>query len=133
MKKATKRYAVGTLLALAAGYVAGVLTAPKSGRETRQDIKDTTARGINAAEKELKSLHTQLAEVLGQAKDRAGTASGNAKTELDNAIETAKAAKEKAREILSAIHEGDAEDKELQRAIRDSKKALDHLRTYLAK
>lgn len=30
---------VGTLVAAAAGLVAGILTAPKSGKETRSDIK----------------------------------------------------------------------------------------------
>lgn len=133
MNKSTKRFAIGTLIAVGVGYLAGILTAPKAGKETRKDIKDTTSRGINAAEKELKQLHTQLADVLGQAKDRASSASGKTKDNLTDAMDTAKQAKEKAREILSAIHEGDADDKELQRAIRDSRKALDHLRTYLAK
>ena len=38
--KITKKVLIGTALGLAAGYVAGILTAPKSGKETRQDIKD---------------------------------------------------------------------------------------------
>ncbi len=34
-----KKLAIGALIGAAAGLVAGVLTAPKSGRETRDDIK----------------------------------------------------------------------------------------------
>ncbi len=34
-----KKIAIGTAIGLAAGYVTGILTAPKSGKETRQDIK----------------------------------------------------------------------------------------------
>lgn len=35
----SKRFAMGALVGLAAGVIAGMLTAPKSGRETREDIK----------------------------------------------------------------------------------------------
>jgi gas vesicle protein len=131
MKKSTKRLAVGTLVAVAAGYIAGILTAPKSGKETRKDIKDTAARSITVAEKELKQLHTELADLLGKAREQAGKASGKAKTELNSAIESSKVAKEKAREILSAVHEGDTDDKDLKKAITEAKNAIDHLKTYL--
>jgi len=45
----------------------------------------------------------------------------------------AKVAKEKAREILSAVHEGDADDKDLKKAVDEASKAVAHLRTYLKK
>lgn len=133
MKKSTKRIAVGTVVAAAAGYVAGILTAPKSGKETRKDIKDTTAKGITAAEKELKQLHTELNELLRKAKEQTDKVSGRAKEEFDSAVEVSKQAKEKARVILSAIHEGDADDKDLKKAITEAKKATEHLKSYLSK
>jgi len=40
-KDTGKKVALGALIAASVGYVAGVLTAPKSGKETRQDIKNT--------------------------------------------------------------------------------------------
>jgi gas vesicle protein len=40
-----KRVAIGSGIAAAAGFVAGVLTAPKSGKETRADIKTATNKG----------------------------------------------------------------------------------------
>lgn len=131
MKHATKRLAVGTLIAAAAGYVAGILTAPKSGRETRQDIKDTTAKAISEAEKQLKKLHTELNDLLEQVKSGADKAKGEAKKDFDAAIDFAKQAKEKARDILSAVHEGDADDKDLKQAVQDAQKAVDHLKTFL--
>ena len=133
MKHTTKRFALGTLVAAVSGYVAGVLTAPKSGKETRKDIKDAAVKGKSEAEKQLKKLHTELGDVIDQAKTRADQAKGKVKGELDSAIDVTKAAKEKVREILSAVHEGDAEDKELKKAIAEAAKAVDHLKTYLTK
>ena len=39
----------------------------------------------------------------------------------------------KVREILSALHEGDAEDQDLKRAIKNAKSSLEHLKDYLNK
>lgn len=130
---AAKKIAIGTAVAGLAGYVAGILTAPKSGKETRKDIKDTASKSVKEAEKQLKQLHTELDKVLNEAKGKGSDLSDKAKKELDKVVGTAKTSKEKAREVLSAIHEGDAEDKELQKAIKDATKAIDHLKTYLKK
>jgi hypothetical protein len=35
--------------------------------------------------------------------------------------------------MLSALHEGSAEDKDLKKAIKDANNALEHLRDYLKK
>ncbi|HUD10704.1 MAG TPA: YtxH domain-containing protein [Candidatus Saccharimonadales bacterium] len=126
-----KKIAVGTVLVAAAGYVAGVLTAPKSGKETRKDIKDKTTKTISEAEKELKKLHTQLSQIITRAKATADKLSGKAKKDLDGAVTKAAAAKEKTRQLLSALHEGDAEDKDLQKAISEADKAVMHLKSFL--
>lgn len=131
--KTAKRFAVGTLLAAAAGYVAGILTAPKSGKETRQDIKETVERTYTAAEKELKKLHTELAEALDEAKKKVTELKGTAQANMEKAIDAAMIAKEKARELLSAVHEGDAEDKDLKKAVDEAGKAVKHLKTFLKK
>jgi len=133
MKDSTRRFAIGAMIAGIAGYLAGLLTAPKSGRETRQDIKDTTARGMREAERQLKRLHTELNDVLAEASERAEKLSGLAREEFDVAVDATRLAKEKARQILSAVHEGRAEDKELEKAIKDAQKAVSHLKDYLKK
>jgi gas vesicle protein len=133
MDKWTKRFAIGTVVAAAAGYVAGILTAPKSGQETRQDIKDAAERTYTAAEKELKALHTELSQLMDKARTHGAQLNGAAKENLEKAIGVASNAKEKTRELLSAIHEGGADDKDLQKAIKEAGKAVDHLKTYLKK
>lgn len=133
MGKTAKKFAIGTIIAAAAGYVAGILTAPKSGKETRKDIKDTATKTVTEAEKQLKKLHTELNTVIGRAKDEASTIKGKAREDLDAAISKTYAVKEKAREVLSAVHEGKADDKELKKAIDEATKSIDHLKKYLAK
>ncbi len=38
------KFALGAVVAAAAGFVAGILTAPKSGKETRDEIKDKAVK-----------------------------------------------------------------------------------------
>lgn len=128
-----KRFAVGTLIAGAAGYVAGILTAPKSGKETRKDIKDAKDRTISEAEKQLKRAHTELNDLIDQAKERGEDLRGRGKSQLDDATSMASSAKGKVREMISAVREGEAEDRELQKAMKDASKAIDHLKKYLKK
>ena len=128
-----KRLAVGSTVAAVAGYVAGILTAPKSGKETRGDIKDTADKGFAEAEKDLKKLHTELDKTIKEAKVASDKAGVKAKKELGELIDKAKDTKEKAREVLSAIHEGDAEDKDLKKAVKDAGNSIKHLRQYLKK
>ena len=131
-KNTFKKLAIGTAVAAAAGYIAGILTAPKSGRETREAVKDAADKTVSNAERQLKQLHTQAGELIAETKKHSGELHGRAKTNAQAAIEAAWAAKEKAREILSAVHEGEAEDKDLQRAITEITKAIGHLKKYLA-
>jgi len=131
--KTGKKIAIGTIIAAAAGYVAGILTAPKSGKETRSDIKDAASHGLVEAEKQLKKLHTELSGLLNRAREVASTLKGTAREDLEKSMEAAKVAKEKAREILSAVHEGDAQDEDLKVAIAQTKEAVEHLESFLSK
>jgi gas vesicle protein len=128
-----KKIALGGTIAAAVGYVAGVLTAPKSGKETRTDIKAAADRGMAEAEKDLKHLHTELDSVIKDAKAKSDDVSKKAQKELSELVDKAKDTKEKVREMLSALHEGDAEDQDLKRAITNANSALDHLRDFLKK
>ena len=55
---------------------------------------------------------------------------GRTKSNVEDAIKKAQESKEKVRLVLSAIHEGDAEDKDLKIAIGQSSNALDHLKKF---
>ncbi len=130
-KEVGKKVAIGAAVAGVVGYVAGVLTAPKSGKETRQDIKNTAIKAKTEAEKKLKVLHSELNERLIEAKKKGAKLSGKAREEFDKVVDSADSVREKVREILSALHEGDADDPELKQALKDAKDALKHLEKYV--
>ena len=132
-KGTAKKMAVGAAVAAAAGYVAGILTAPKSGKETRQDIKDAAAKTKDEAEKQVKKLHDEIDDLASKAKSKAGSLSDKARDEIDILVGKAKESKAKAHELVSGLKSGDSPDKDLQKAINDAKKAVEHLRNYLAK
>ncbi len=133
MSKTTRKLAASALIAGVVGYVAGILTAPKSGKDTRQDIKENVNKGWVEVEKQLKTVHTELAKKVDELKVSGNNLTGKAKDELNDLLAKTKDSKEKVREMLSAIHEGDAEDEDLQNALSDANAALDHIRTYLKK
>lgn len=133
MKNPAKKLAIGTLFAAAAGYIAGILTAPKSGKETRDEIKASAQHAWSEGEKQLKQLHTELNTVLNQARQESVKLKGAAQKQYEESLDNAKKVKEKARVLLSAIHEGDTEDKDLQNAIKEAKTAIEHVKSYLKK
>ncbi len=133
MRKSTKRIAIGSVVAATAGYVAGILTAPKSGKQTRKDIQQATLKAKAEAEKKLKVLHSELGDLITKGSTQASKLTASTKKELVQILAGAQLTKEKAREILSAVHEGDADDKDLQKAVKDAAKAVDHLKKYLGK
>jgi gas vesicle protein len=124
-------FAIGALLTAVAGYVAGLLTAPKSGRETRADIKNKAEGAVAATERELKKLHTELTDVIDEVSDRLGSLKN--RKDVGDALERGRDAKQKAREVLSLLHDGETDDKELKKAIADATKAIEHLRDFLRK
>lgn len=133
MSDKSKKFAIGAILATFAGYVAGILTAPKSGKETRQDIKEATVQARTQAERKLKELHSELDTLIEKGKSTLTTLKDKAQEELRDVLGQAQTAKEKARTVLSVMHEGKAEDKDLQKAIEEVGKAIEHLKTYVKK
>jgi len=131
MKKTTEKFAIGTAIAAAAGYIAGILTAPKSGKNTRIDIHSTSAKKRSVAEHKLKSVHSELSELIDLSRESAEKLQTKAGVKVSSIITTAQIAKDKAREMLSAAHEGGADDEDLQNAINDVNKAITHLKKYI--
>lgn len=126
-----KKFAIGTVVAGAAGYIVGVLSAPRAGKKTRQDIKNSAGRNVSDLERQLKELHTELGQLVDGAKGK--DLSEAAKKKFATALDGAKTTKDKLREVLSAIHEGEADDQELDNALKDAKHALDHLKSFINK
>jgi gas vesicle protein len=133
MNKEGRKVAVGAVIAAAAGYVAGILTAPKSGKETRKDLQNVAVKAKTEGEKKLKVLHSELGDLIEEGKKKSKDLASTAKGEFNEALAKAQRAKDKAREVLSALHEGDSEDQDLKKAINNSKKAIDNLKAYLKK
>lgn len=133
MSKDGRKVAVGALIAAGVGYAAGLLTAPKSGKDTRKDIQGAAAAAKAQAEKSLKGLHSELAELVETGKHKAKDVKDLARKDLEAAVTKGQHAKEKVREILSALHEGDADDKDLKKAVTEATKAVEHLKKYVGK
>lgn len=133
MTKRKGNMALGGLILAGLGYVAGLLTAPKSGKDTRKDIQDGVSKAKTEAEKKLKQLHAELGELVDKGKAAAKDLGDKAKQELDAAVAKAQTAKDKAKEVLSGVHEGELDDKDLQTAIADATEAVDHLKKYVSK
>ncbi len=133
MGKIAKRLAIGAAVAGAAGYLAGLLTAPKSGKETRAELKQSGVASMSEVEKQLKLLHTELGKLVDETKDTSNDMSDKAQKEFKKLVESAKDSKEKLREVISAIHEGEAADKDLNDALSDAQHAIEHIKDYLKK
>jgi gas vesicle protein len=132
-KNTVRNFAIGAAISAVAGYLAGILTAPKSGKDTRTDIRNKAEAGYAAAEKELKKLHTDLTDAINEVTDRLTALKGKGDKEVDAALKKAQEAKQKAREVLSTVHEGEAQDEDLRKAIKDATDAIAHLRVFLKK
>jgi gas vesicle protein len=133
MGKKERNLAMGAIAGAGVGYLVGILTARKSGKETRKDIANATLAAKNQAEKKIKSLHTNLVELLKEGEALLKSTKSNAKAGFINALERAKLARDNTRDVLSAIHEGDADDKDLKEAITQANNAIEHLKDYLNK
>lgn len=67
---------LGTVVGAIAGFVTGVLVAPKSGKETRQDIKNTATKTKDT-----------VVEEAGKAKDFAEKTAGDVKNKAEAVID----------------------------------------------
>ncbi len=91
------------MIAAGIGYVAGLLTAPKSGKETRKDIQHAAVKAKKEAEVTLKTIHKELDDTIIKAKDLSSKVSEAARDELNTLTGAAKETRQKVRELLSAF------------------------------
>ena len=127
------KYALGALIAGVGGYIVGVLTAPKSGKDTREDVKQIAVHKVREAEKNLKKVHTELNTLVTEVQKTSTDITSKASEELRAAINKALIVKERARHALSSVHDGDTDDNELQSAIDEATRAIDNLRKITTK
>jgi len=130
-KHAGRKLAIGAALAGAVGYVSGILTAPKSGRETREDIADKAEDVKEGAEEQLQNAHDELGELVQTAKNKSVALGSKARVEFNEAVVAAKDAQNKAAHVLKAVRAGQADDPALNKAIKQAKQAQKNLSKYL--
>jgi len=126
-----KKVAVGSAIAGAVGYLAGILTAPKSGKETRGDLVDKAGDVKDSAEDQLASLNEELKELIKSTKVKTVSLSSTARAEFNEAVMHAKDAQNKATQVLKAVKNGEANDPDLNKAVKQSKQAVKNLAKYL--
>lgn len=133
MKKGIKKWAAGAALAGVIGYIAGIVTAPKSGQETREDIKKATSGAVSQSEKQLKGLYLSLDELTKNAVLKSKSMRDAGKKELNAAIVSANTAKNKLKLVMRALHEGNDSDEDLNAALEDGKEAKRNLMVFFRK
>ena len=132
-KDTGKKVAIGVTLAGVAGYVAGILTAPKSGEDTRKDIAKGAQDLKDSAAAQLRELNDELKDLINETKGRTIALSASARQEFDEALIKAKDAQNKAATVLKAVKNGEADDPQLAAAIKQVKQAKKNLAKYLKK
>lgn len=126
-----KKLAAGAALGGFLGYVAGILTAPKSGSETRKGIADKAGEVKNDAADQLEKASEELTAALTSAKTKSAGLNAKAREEYNEAVVKAKDAQNKASQVLKAFRSGQAEDPELNKAVKQARLALRNLGKYL--
>ncbi|OGL24364.1 hypothetical protein A3A68_01705 [Candidatus Saccharibacteria bacterium RIFCSPLOWO2_01_FULL_48_13] len=126
-----RKIAIGAMLAGVVGYLTGLLTAPKSGKETRADIASKAGDVKEATLAEAKKAQGEIGELLDRAKSEVLALSGKAKEEFHEALARAKDAQAKLAAVMKAVKSGKAKDPDLDKAIRQATQARKNLAKYL--
>jgi len=125
-----RNVAIGAAIAGAVGYIVGVLTAPKSGKETRDDIARKSGEVKDSLLNELSDRQDELAALLARVKSETIVLSGKARAEFNEAVARAKDAQGKLKVAILAVKAGEADDPELNKAIKQAKAAAKNLNKY---
>ena len=129
--KTGQKVALGAAIAGIGGYFAGILTAPKSGKETRAELADKTVELKDDASHQLQVAQDELGVVLKEAQSKTVALGSQAREEFNEALVRAKDAQNKTKTILKAVKAGQAEDPELNKAVKQAKLAKKNLSKFL--
>lgn len=135
-KDQLKKIALGAGIAAASGYLVGLLTAPKSGKKTRSDIKKKTVNEISVAEEKLKLLYTEINDLLSLTsnEDKLSKTNDRNSKKYAHVLDQARESRDKLSLILKAIkHNGSSEDEDLDLAIENAEKAIHNAKNFLLK
>ena len=125
----TKKIIKGLVGVFTLGYLAGVLSAPKSGKNSRKQIRDLSEASAKDIEKELKHALSQTQEALKQ------IVRDNPKlTDNLNRLKTSAEKQEtKLRNILQAISGKKNVDDDFDEILKESRRLVKEMKHYLEK
>lgn len=102
-----KKLGLGLVIGAVAGLVTGILAAPKSGKETRADLKKKANEAKGSAERKLKDAHKELGKLSDDAKAQALKLKGKGKDELNELSAKADELKGRVKAAITSIKSGD--------------------------
>lgn len=98
------KFALGALIGAAVGVVAGVLTAPKSGKETRADLKVKADEAKQKANQAVADVKAKGQQVYNDMRAKADTAMGDAQESMTDYSDRVKRAAASAKKELDREH-----------------------------
>lgn len=122
-----RKLAIGSAIAGAAGYLAGVLTAPKAGDQTRKDILNKSGDLKDDTKEQLQDLNAELKDLIKNTKVKTVALSSTARAEFNEAVVKAKDAQNKSAQVLKAARAGEATDPDLNKAVKQARMAIKNL------
>jgi len=131
MKKSSKSLFTVAVIGAGLGYLTGILSAKQSGKETRKDISETSKKAQAKAEASVSSLYKELSDVVKQAQDKVDKGKLTIRHNLYRATSKGNRVKSQTKEILVAIKNGKASNKDLSKSIESTKLAIKNLKNYL--
>ena len=133
MNKESKNVAAGITIGAVLGFVAGLLLAPKSGKQTRQDITDHMKKIADQAEARLHAIQTELSERVDQAEEQVKKLGKKISSEAKESLAQAKKSREQAQQALVAFKNGQSSNEDLDMAVKNAHAALAGLKSYFQK
>jgi gas vesicle protein len=132
MNKDVKNVGIALIAGLAAGYALGVLTAPKSGKETRSDIKDAGAKAYKIAEARLKNTYEDLSEVIANASEQAKKLNKKGREELDVLLAAAHDAQGRVKQLITSVRRGDVTEEQFDDTVVAAQVAKEELQDFIS-
>jgi gas vesicle protein len=126
MSKSSK-FGLGVIFGAIAGAVAALLSAPKSGKETREELKKAADNFGADAEKKLKSLHAEANKLIEKCEAEGKKLTGSAKKDADATLEKANQLKDRVKRYIAEVKNGDENSDDL--SLDDLKKELKDIET----
>lgn len=129
MKKTTAAFVA--MIAAGAGYLGGLLSAPRSGKQTRDKLAKSASKAKTDGEKQLKKLYGEISDSIADVEKQVTKARSKANNERKEAVKTAREARDKAKLLLTAIRNGEADDPNLKSVLSEVKSAKTHLGKFV--